>query len=170
MALIVGKQGRPTAGVTWNSNSLCALIRGASKNRLALERLYIAPHAPNFTVTHPVNIAAVRAFEEPMRRLWCQTRAVSELAPMMFEGYPGFRPDSVARPVLEERTLHLSEMPAVDSPDDWRALNTRLRLVMEDPRQLLSSCVTDYAVEQLQANGNNPASVRVPGLDNMHYR
>ncbi|MNL79722.1 hypothetical protein D3C87_2063870 [compost metagenome] len=42
-------------------------------------------------------------------------------------------------------------------------------MVLEDPRQLLSGCVTDYAVEQLQANGNDPARVTVPGLDRMDY-
>jgi len=41
-------------------------------------------------------------------------------------------------------------------------MTTRLRLVIEDPRQLLSGCVTDYAVEQLRLNGNDPASVVVP--------
>ncbi len=60
-------------------------------------------------------------------------------------------------------------MPAIASPDDWRALNTRLRVVLEHPRQLLSGCVTDYAVEQLQAHGNDPARVTVPGLDAMTY-
>ena len=48
-------------------------------------------------------------------------------------------------------------------------MTTRLRLVLEDPRQLLSGCVTDYAVEQLRLNSNNPASVVVPGLDRYAY-
>jgi hypothetical protein len=60
-------------------------------------------------------------------------------------------------------------MPAIAGPDDWFALNTRLRVVLEDPRQLLSGCVTDYAVEQLLARGNAPARVRVPGLDGTAY-
>jgi hypothetical protein len=50
-----------------------------------------------------------------------------------------------------------------------RTMTTRLRLVMEDPRQLLSGCVTDYAVEQLRLNGNDPAKVVVPGLDLYAY-
>jgi hypothetical protein len=48
-------------------------------------------------------------------------------------------------------------------------MTTRLRLVIEDPRQLLSGCVTDYAVEQLRLNGNHPATVVVPGLDRYAY-
>jgi hypothetical protein len=50
-----------------------------------------------------------------------------------------------------------------------RTMTTRLRLVIEDPRQLLSGCVTDYAVEQLRRTGNNPAAVVVPGLDHYAY-
>jgi hypothetical protein len=41
--------------------------------------------------------------------------------------------------------------------------------VLEDPRQLLSSCVTDFAVAQLVQHGNDPTNVTVPGLDNIDY-
>jgi hypothetical protein len=50
-------------------------------------------------------------------------------------------------------------MPRILGPDDMLTMTTRLRLVIEDPRQLLSGCVTDYAVEQLRLNGNDPATV-----------
>jgi hypothetical protein len=49
------------------------------------------------------------------------------------------------------------------------AMVTRLRVVLEDPRQLLSGCVADYAVEQLVANDNDPSRVIVPGLDWVAY-
>jgi hypothetical protein len=104
-----------------------------------------------------------------MRQLWAHTRAVSELGALMYDGYPRYEPGSTVRPVLDADTRAVAEMPAIAGPDDWRALNTRLRVVLEDPRQLLSGCVTDYAVEQLQANGNDPARVTVPGLDRMDY-
>jgi hypothetical protein len=48
-------------------------------------------------------------------------------------------------------------------------MTTRLRLVLEDPRQLLSGSVTDYAASQLRETGNNPAAVVVPGLDGYAY-
>ena len=51
-----------------------------------------------------------------------------------------------------------------------RAMVTRLRLVQEDPRQLLSGCVTDHATEQLRLNGNDPLAVVVSGLDGVVYR
>jgi hypothetical protein len=60
-------------------------------------------------------------------------------------------------------------MPAIGSPDDWYAMTTRLRVVLEDPRQLLSSAVTDYASQQLIAHDNVPAAVTVPGLDGEPY-
>jgi hypothetical protein len=60
-------------------------------------------------------------------------------------------------------------MPRILGPDDMLTMTTRLRLVIEDPRQLLSGCVTDYAVEQLRLNGNDTASVVVPGLDRYVY-
>jgi hypothetical protein len=40
---------------------------------------------------------------------------------------------------------------------------------MEDPRQLLSGAVTDYASRQLIDHRNDPAAVTVPGLDGEPY-
>jgi hypothetical protein len=40
---------------------------------------------------------------------------------------------------------------------------------MEDPRQLLSGAVTDYAAQQLIDHGNDPLAVTVPGLDDEPY-
>lgn len=169
MVLIAGQQGRPTAGVTWTTNSVCQMILGASNQKLSLERMYIAPHAQSFTVKDPDDVDAVRAFEEPLRSIWFYTRAISNLAPTMFEGYPRYAPGSYEPPVIGKDTRELSEMPRILGPDDMLTMTTRLRLVVEDPRQLLSGCVTDYAVEQLRLNGNNPATVVVPGLDRYAY-
>jgi hypothetical protein len=44
-----------------------------------------------------------------------------------------------------------------------------MRVVLEDPRQMVSSAVIDYAIEQLVATGNDPAAVVVPGLDGVGY-
>jgi hypothetical protein len=48
-------------------------------------------------------------------------------------------------------------------------MTTRLRVVLEDPRQLLSGAVTDYASKQLVDNANRPSAVTVPGLDGEPY-
>ncbi len=169
MAVIVGRQGRPTAGVTGTTSSVFAMLRGASRDQLAADRIYIAPHGPNFSVAQPPDMAALQAFEGPLRALWCQTRATSELGPLMFEGYPRFAPAGAQQPQLTPDTDEVSDMPAIAHPEDWHALNTRLRVVLEDPRQLLSGCVTDYAIAQLVANANDPVRVTVPGLDATVY-
>lgn len=169
MVLVCGKQGRPTSGVTWTSNSVCHMILGASNLDLPLERMYVAPHAPSFMVKDPDDLEAVRAFERPLRSVWSYTRAISELAPTMFDGYPRYAPERYEPPVIDEATTALAEMPRILGPRDMRTMTTRLRLVMEDPRQLLSGCVTDYAVEQLRLNGNDPTAVVVPGLDGYTY-
>ncbi|MES2183216.1 MAG: DUF5624 domain-containing protein [Pseudomonadota bacterium] len=169
MVLIVGRQGRPTAGVTWATNAVAAMIHGASRYRLGLERIYIAPHAPPFNVSWPIDLGEIQAQEASMRKLWWYTRAMSDLGPMMYEGYPKFTPSAGSRPVLEANTTEVSEMPQIGGPDDWRAFNTRMRMILEDPRQLLAGCVIDYAVDLLQANGNRPEHLVVPGLDGVDY-
>ena len=169
MVLITGRAGRTTAGVTITTNSVCATVIGCSDYRLPLDRIYIAPHAPSISVTAPVEVAAVRAFEEPMRQLWAYTRTMSQLGPLMFDGYPRYWPAGAEPAVMTAETTEVSEMPAIESPTDWRALTTRLRVVLEDPRQLLSGCVTDYAVRQLTEHDNDPAQVVVPGLDGVAY-
>ncbi|MCJ0762582.1 DUF5624 domain-containing protein [Variovorax terrae] len=169
MVLIVGRQGRPTAGVTWSSNAVAAMILAASGHRLDLSRLYIAPHAPPFTVARPLDLEAVRAQEGAMRRLWNYTRAISDLGEIMYHGYPHYAANSAQRPVLTPETQAVADLPAIAGPDDWRAFNTRLRVILEDPRQLLAGCVADYAVDQLQAHSNDPTRLTVPGLDCMAY-
>jgi hypothetical protein len=42
-------------------------------------------------------------------------------------------------------------------------------VVMEDPTQLLSGAVTDYASRQLIEHDNDPTAVTVPGLDREPY-
>ena len=63
MVLVSGKQGRPTSGVTLSSNSVCQMMVYASDLKLPLERMYIAPHAPSFVLSDPVDLEAVRALE-----------------------------------------------------------------------------------------------------------
>ena len=169
MALIVGRQGRPTAGVTHSTSSVAAMLLGAARGRLPAERLYIAPHAPVPIGPDALDPAKAAPLEQPLRELWCQIRAVSELGPLMYEGYPRYAIPGNPRPVLDAGTTEVAEMPRIQGPDDWHSLNTRLRVVLEDPRQLLSGCVTDYAIEQLVANGNDPRRVHVPGLDGTDY-
>ena len=170
MVVIAGKQGRPTAGVTWNTSSVATMLRGASGYELPLEHLYLAPTAPTFTTPRDGDLSEVVSLEQPLRQIWSHTRATVELADLMFPGLPRYAPGRLATPDLSDPSVsEISEMPAIHGPDDWQAMTTRLRMVLEDPRQLLSGCVTDFAVSQLVAADNDPSKVTVPGLDNITY-
>ncbi|MFE9292788.1 DUF5624 domain-containing protein [Streptomyces niveus] len=173
MVVIAGQQGRPTAGVTWRTSSVAAIVLAASRGELPLERLYMAPHAPVFRTPVDGDLGEVAALEPVMRALWSGTRATVELGASMFDGYPAFSPGDRDAPggslVRHGAGATLTEMPAIRSPDDWFTLVSRLRLVMEDPRQLLSGAVSDYAAQQLVAHANDPLAITVPGLDGEPY-
>ncbi|MEV8403408.1 DUF5624 domain-containing protein [Streptomyces niveus] len=173
MVVIAGQQGRPTAGVTWRTSSVAAIVLAASRGELPLDRLYMAPHAPVFRTPVDGDLGEVAALEPVMRALWSGTRATVELGASMFDGYPAFSPGDRDAPgdtlVRHGAGATLIEMPAIRSPDDWFTLVSRLRLVMEDPRQLLSGAVSDYAAQQLVAHANDPLAITVPGLDGEPY-
>jgi hypothetical protein len=169
MVIIAGRQGRPTAGVSQESNSVAGVVHAASRDRLPLERLLIAPHAPVFPMFDGTNMDAVATLEDTYRRLWSSLRAMSELGARMFDAYPRFRPRPSLNGGIRPGTAWVHEKPAVHGPDDWLALTTRLRVVLEDPRQLLSGAVTDYASRQLVDNANEPLAITVPGLDGEPY-
>lgn len=169
MVIIAGRAGRPTAGVTEESNSVAGVVRAVARGRMARDRLFIAPHAPVFETYDGTNLAAVAALEGEYRRLWASLRATSELGGQMFEGYPRFEARAADRVRIGADSESVHEKPAVDGPGDWFALTTRLRVVMEDPRQLLSGAVTDYASTQLVRTSNDPSAVTVPGLDGEPY-
>ncbi|HEY0576710.1 MAG TPA: DUF5624 domain-containing protein [Pseudonocardia sp.] len=169
MVVIAGRQGRVTAGVTWNTSSVAAMILGASGRRLPVERVYMAPHAPVFATPQHGDLSEVKALEPTFRAIWNNIRATQELGPLMFDGYPRYVPGGADAPDLQHGHTEISDMPKIHSADDMLAMVTRLRVVLEDPRQLLSGCVADYAVEQLVANDNDPSRVIVPGLDRVAY-
>lgn len=169
MVIIAGRQGRPTAGVTRESNSVAGIIDSASRGRLPAHRLLIAPHAPVFPMFDGADLDPVAALESDYRLQWSSLIATSELGGQMFARYPRFEPAPVLDAKVTGTTRVVHEKPAVHGPQDWLALTTRLRVVMEDPRQLLSGAVTDYASRQLVEHMNHPAAVTVPGLDGEPY-
>jgi hypothetical protein len=171
MVIFAGQSGRPTAGVTQESHSIAGVVRAVSRGRLATERVFMAPHAPVFPPYDPAKADSshARAMEPGYRRLWAGLRATSELAGGMFEGYPRFAALSAERFTIGPGTASVHAKPAMKGPGDWLALVTRLRVVMEDPTQLLSGAVTDYASSELVAHANDPSAVTVPGLDGEPY-
>lgn len=169
MVIIAGQQGRPTAGVSQESNSVAGVIRAVSRQRLPPERLLIAPHAPVFPAFDGSNLDAVEALEADYRAMFSTLAAISALGRRMFDRYPAYRPWSSESQHVGPGSEWVHEKPAIRGPTDWFALTTRLRVVLEDPRQLLSGAVTDYASQQLVDNRNDPLAVTVPGLDGEHY-
>jgi hypothetical protein len=169
MIMISGQAGRSTAGLTWATHNMCHLLWQASGQRLSPERLYIAPHAPPLALSDLDDGKRAAEMEATYRRIWLRTRGSVELGREMFAGYPAYRPSVETAPFINADTETVDQMPAARSPDDRRAIITRLRFVMEDPGQLISNAAAQYVIDQLCACGNRPAEVIIPGFTNMTY-
>jgi hypothetical protein len=170
MVMLSGRSGRPTAGLTWASNNMCHLLWKASDERLLPERVYIAPHAPSFVLADMHNDERLRKLNAEFRQIWNSTRATVELARSMFDGFPAFETTVRPAPTVDAAgNMIVYEMPPLRSPDDRFTAITRLRLVMEDPGQLLANSVASYIIDQLSEHGNRPAEVFIPGFSNVTY-
>jgi hypothetical protein len=149
---------------------MCHLIWKASEERLLPERVYIAPHAPSLVLADIRNEDQMRRLGSEFREIWNNTRASVELARRMFEGFPAFEPTLRPAPTVNAGGAGvLNEMPSLRSPDDRFTAITRLRMVMEDPGQLLANSVASYIVDQLCECGNQPEKVSIPGFTNVAY-
>jgi Domain of unknown function (DUF5624) len=170
MVMLSGRSGRPTAGLTWASNSMCHLLWRASGQQLSVERLYIAPHAPSLILADIRDEEHLRRLSTEFREIWNNTRASVEMARTMFEGFPSFEMAMRPPPTIPlTATSVLHEMPSLRSPDDRFTAIARLRVVMEDPGQLLANSVASYVVDQLCACDNRPGNVVIPGFTNVNY-
>lgn len=170
MVMFSGRSGRPTAGLSWATNNMCHLLWKASRERLMPERVYIAPHAPSLVLSDLQNESQLEKLSAEFREIWCNTRASVDLARRMFDGYPAYDGATVAAPpALDDASLSMSEMPRLRSPDDRFTAVARLRMVMEDPRQLLANSVASYIADELCAHDNDPTKVFIPGFSNVRY-
>jgi hypothetical protein len=170
MVMLSGRSGRPTAGLSWATNNMCHLLWKASNEQLAPERVYIAPHAPSLVLSDLHDQARCQRLSGEYRAIWINTRASVDLAGRMFDGFPAYEGSrSAAQSPIEPGSLSVSEMPPLRSPDDRFTAIARLRMVMEDPRQLLANSVASYIVDQLCAHGNDPAKVFIPGFSDVRY-
>jgi hypothetical protein len=169
MVLITGQAGRPTAGLTIDTNNMAHLLQKASGGALPPEATYIAPTVEAFDCANPPDAAYWAERESLYRDLWCNVRINSELAAAMFAGYPAFRLERLPQPVVVPGVATISRLPAVTSPSDLFAWVSRLRFSLEDSRELLSNCVADAIVDLLHQAGNRPEQVFIPGLTGMPY-
>ena len=166
---ITGRQGRPTAGTTKGTTNLVRILRHISGDRLPLSRVFVAPTMTGFETPVDGDLAAVAAAEGAIR--WQVARVMSsiEIAPLMYEGYPTFVEPPLLGPELTPGAGDVSEFPPIRHERDWDTMITRLRLTLEDPRQLLAAGVTDFVTQRLVAAGNDPREVVIPGLDTESY-
>jgi hypothetical protein len=165
MVLITGQSGRATAGLTWSTNNLCYLMYRASLRRLDPARVYIAPHAP--PLANPEGNPPVwNDLENQYRTLWANTRANVQLAALMFQSYPGFRPEP---PHAQWSRAETSRASDTTTSDDISTLIARLRFVLEDPRQLVSNCIADFMIDRLYECGFRPDHVFIPGFSDVVY-
>jgi hypothetical protein len=170
MVMLAGQAGRPTAGLTWATNNMCHLLWRASNERLVAERVLIAPFAPSFVADEIAGVQDATGLEARYRLLWNRTRASTDLAREMFAGYPAYRSGVPVAPTVDEHTTTVDGMPALRSLGDRHGLITRLRIVMEDPGQMVSNAAAHYVIDQLIAAGNDSAGVFIPGFTNLDYR
>jgi len=169
MVLLSGQSGRPSAGLTWQTNNNCHLLWRASEERIPVENVQITPHGPTLALSDlrdPVRIAEI---EGQFREIFLQLRANTDLAREMFEGYPAFAKSIEEPPVIQPTTKSLHAMPRLRSPDDRFTAITRLRFVMEDSTQLLSNSVAHFVIDQLCEHNNQPALVVIPGFSKVSY-
>ena len=164
MALIAGVSGRPTAGLTWETNNMCHKLWRASDGRLARDHLLIGAGLPGIDLSEMTAGADLSDREARYRMLWCRLRVTAEIGAKMFDGFPAFAPSPARPPVLEAGTETVAAMPALRDPFDRVTAITRLRMVMEDPTQLLSNAVSDFIIDELCLYGLDPTRVRIPGL------
>jgi hypothetical protein len=169
MVLLSGKSGRPSAGLTWQTNNNCHLLWRASQERISPENVQIAPHGPSLARSDLGNPLRVAEVEGQVREVFLQLRANIDLARVMFEGYPAFSKSIGEPPVIEPATKSLHAMPRLRFPDDRVTAITRLRFVMEDPTQLLSNSVAHFVIDQLCEHNNQPERVVIPGFSTVSY-
>ena len=161
-AMICGSSGRPTAGLSWVTNSTCHILWRVSDQRFPPQNMLIAPHVQGLTLDMIRSGADLKGIEERYREQWTRTRVTAEIGGKMFDGFAGFVPDVRPSPILTTGTTTISDMPRLRHPGDRETAITRLRLVMEDPRQLLSNAVSEFIIDELCDNGLNPAAVTIP--------
>jgi hypothetical protein len=165
MVLISGRSGRPTAGLTWDTNNLCHLIQRASRDTFDRQRLYIAPHAPPIDVAAASDPARAAELETRFRSLWFNLRVGVEMGSRLFESDPVDRRAETA-PIAPP---DLESLAAPARNPGRSALIAQLRLVLEDPAQLLSNVAAQYVLDQLAANDNDPARVFIVGFSDADY-
>jgi len=167
--LFTGPSGRPSSGLTWQTNNACYMLWKASDEHLLPTNVFITPHGPAASPSDLDDSERARRAEMSFRETWMHLRGGIEMSRLMFAGFPSFSESVEEPPVIDAGTQSLHSMPRLRTPDDRFTAITRLRFVLEDPRQLLSNSVAHFVIDQLCENGYRPGSVVIPGFTDVAY-
>jgi hypothetical protein len=139
MVIFSGRAGRPTAGLTWQSNSQCYVLHKASGEQAAARaRLYRAARAGLVPATLD-NAGRARSGRSRVPQDLVQHPRDGRDGPGDVRRLSGLPPDDRHRARRRRRHAPWASCRRVKSPEDRRAFITLLRFVMEDPRQQLAN-------------------------------
>jgi hypothetical protein len=154
MAVLAGGNGGPAAALTRCTNHFVDLLAYVSKGRLSPARTFLVPMTVDPTDAN---------LEATLRAQAATFYGRARLAAPMFPDYPRFQTTTCPQSDVTRATASVSVPPRAASADDLFAFVARLRFMMEDPTQLLSSTVAVYVLDQLKA-GVAPDAIAIPGL------
>lgn len=165
VVMVAGSGGRATAGLTLETNSCCNRLEAwaNSKGHSLSNRIFLAPIAPQFTVTSPAPSCSATTATPSARpsaplgwpdisakvlNMWWQTKVAVKLSAEMFPGFPPQIPlDQNPQPPISEFISHL-------------------RYALQNPTQELASCTSGFMLHALLKNGTDPNGIWIPGMNN----
>src|SRR3546814_14652194 len=119
MVLICGRAGRPSAGLTWQTNVMCHVMYQTSNQRLDPSKVIIAPTAPCIEIQDLADPGKSSTFEEQYRNFWYVSLSSVEMGRLLWPVYTAFKKMDEAAHALDDATKVLYEMPVVrPSADD----------------------------------------------------
>lgn len=169
MVIVAGRAGRPSAGLTWQTNNIGPLLYEASGHKLDPARVIIAPTAPTIEPDQFADTEFCARAEDQYRKFWYSCLSSVEMSRVMWPDYPAFEKRIDQSPVVDDDTQVVNSMPIVRSVQDKRAIVSRLRYVMEDPGAQVATAGMQFMLDQLSANGNRPELVEIPGFTYTTY-
>ncbi|HSX59843.1 MAG TPA: DUF5624 domain-containing protein [Tahibacter sp.] len=152
--VLAGGNGGPAAALTRCTNHFVQLLDYVSDGELDAGRTFLIPMSVN-----PDDATLDTTLRTQVATLYGR----AQLAGKLFPAYPRFVPAGCPESVVAPATSVVHVPPRAASADDLFAFVARLRFMMEDPTQLLSSTVATYVLDQLRA-GRAPEAIDIPGL------
>jgi hypothetical protein len=166
LVLFAGQTGGATAGLNRCTNHLYNVLSVASRGALDPARVFFNPFL--VIAASSGGTPDWSAVEKECRTFWAVTASRTQLAGRMFPGYPKFAYAECEEATVTPATREISKPPRVTSAQDLFGFGARLRFMMENPAQLLSSTVAPFLIDQLAA-GNTIESVAIPGFTGVSY-